>query len=348
MVSAGSYGGSVVEINNKNNIAIICPNKGQGTICELVGGRGLTIGSTSTGSISISNLQIEGLLTLSGTGNNYFTNCDCIGGITLGATSGNFFFQNCAIVGLITVPNSFGGIISFIQCNFNGASFSLNNGSAQQVQIVLCANLPNVRPTNAFYASTNSTAAGVITTDTNYIRLSNSYGDPGQILTSRGAETTATWQTISGGQGITISDGIIATIEKPGYNLYSRYMTNGSQESGQSATSGSDPDYITLFSANVGNFIPNYETYLKFLFNVETTALNNLLNFELYYNSQFFTNTIIRTGPGTFLFPIIYNFTTGVNTTNSIQVRCKTSSGTVSIGAGYYFQFELQQASGSA
>jgi hypothetical protein len=204
--------------------------------------------------------------------------------------------------------------------------------------------LPNVRPVNAFYASTNSTAAGVITTDTNYIRLSNSYGDSGQILTSRGASTPATWQTIDGGQGINILSGVISTVEKPGNNLTSRYMTSGSQISAASATSSSNPDYITLFSENVDNFIPYYETYLKCLFNVETTA-NTLLNFELYYNSQFFTNNIIRTGAGTFLFPIIYKFTTGANTTNSILVRCKTTSGTVSIGAGFYYLFECQQVS---
>jgi hypothetical protein len=190
----GSFGGDTVTISGKSNIAIIGPDRGQGTICELSGGRGLTLGSTSTGNITITNLQIEGLLTLAGSGNNYFTNLDCLGGITIpsGAT-GNYFFKSCGISGAITVPNTFAGVIAFNQCNFAGATFSLNNSSPLQVQIVLALNLPLARPTNATYGSANSDTNLHITTDTRYLRVNNSVGVSGQILYSGGSGNSTYW-----------------------------------------------------------------------------------------------------------------------------------------------------------
>ena len=193
MVSMGSFGGDTVTISGKSNVAIIGPDRGQGTICELSGGRGLTLGSTSTG-ITIANLQIEGLLTLAGSGNNYFTNLDCLGGITIssGAT-GNYFFKNCGITGSIIVPNTFLGVIAFNQCNFAGATFSLNNQSPLQVQIVLALNLPLARPTNATYGLANSDTNLHITTDTRYLRVNNSVGVSGQILYSGGSGNSTYW-----------------------------------------------------------------------------------------------------------------------------------------------------------
>jgi hypothetical protein len=66
LMSPGSYGGSTVTIDGKSNIAIIGPTRGQQTICELAAGRGLSLEATSTGAITIANLQIEGLMTLAG------------------------------------------------------------------------------------------------------------------------------------------------------------------------------------------------------------------------------------------------------------------------------------------
>ena len=186
IMSSGSFGGATVTINGKQNIAIIAPARGQQTICELSGGRGLTLGALSTGSISIANLQIEGLFTLSGSGNNYFTELDIQSGITITAgASGNYFFKDCSIAGLITVPNTFAGVIVFNQCNMSGATYSLLNVSPLQVQFALCMNLPVSRPTNATYGFGNSDVNTKITLNTNFIRdTNNSVGTNGYTLYS--------------------------------------------------------------------------------------------------------------------------------------------------------------------
>jgi len=209
IMSPGSFGGATVTINGKQNIAIIAPARGQETICELAGGRGLTLGSTSTGSISIANLQIEGLFTLSGSGNNYFTDVDVISGITITAgASGNYFFKDCSIAGLITVPNTFAGAIIFNQCNMIGATYSLLNVSPLQVQFALCINLPVSRPTNATYGFGNSDVNTKITLNTNFIRdTNNSVGTNGYTLYS--GATGVYWDVATlGPQGATGPQGL--------------------------------------------------------------------------------------------------------------------------------------------
>lgn len=203
MVGAGSYGGSTLTITGKQNIAIICPNRANGqTITELAAGRGLTIAPNCTGSITIASLQIEGLLTLGGTGNYYFQNVQALAGITITAgTTGTFFFQNCEVAGLITIPNTFAGAIVFGQTNMTGATYSLNNLSPLQVQFALCTGLPTSRPTNATYGSTNSDTALTITTDTNILKVGGSVGTANQVLTSQGAGLPTIWADATGGGG---------------------------------------------------------------------------------------------------------------------------------------------------
>jgi hypothetical protein len=173
-VSSGSFGGSTLSIANKRNIAIICPPRGQGSICELSAGRGLTLESTSTGSISINALQVEGLTTLAGSGNNYFTDVQCRGGITIPAgATGNYLFYRSDVNGPVNVSNTFAGGLVFIECNMSGASFTLNNVSPLQVQFALCNNLPNTRPTNATYGIGNQSANGTIILDGTNLNISS-------------------------------------------------------------------------------------------------------------------------------------------------------------------------------
>jgi hypothetical protein len=247
-VSAGSFGGSTVTINGKTNIAIIAPPRGQGTVCELAGGRGLTIGSTSTGSITIANLQIEGLLTLSGSGNYYFTNVQCLGGITVSAANaGNYFFSNCELAGLITVPNTFGGVVVFTQSNMSGATYSLSNASPLQVQFALCTNLPTSRPANATYGSANSDTSLQITTDTKYIRVNGGVGTAGQVLTSGGSGATAFWGT-GGGGGV----GTLAQVLAAGNDGAGLGMTNLGTVAASGVTVGGNAVYQKAFFPGVG------------------------------------------------------------------------------------------------
>jgi hypothetical protein len=214
VIGSGSYAGSTLAISNKSNIALIAPPRGQGTIAELASGRGLALESSSTGSITVANLQIEGQMSLGGSGNNYFTNLQALNGVVVenGAT-GNYFFADCEIAGLVVVPPTFSGVIAFNACNFQGATFAINPTSPLQVQFALCFNLPTTRPALATYGSTNADTSLVITTDTNLVRLAGQYGTAGQVLTSQGDSASAIWadaggggavESVSAGTGITV------------------------------------------------------------------------------------------------------------------------------------------------
>jgi hypothetical protein len=82
----------------------------------------------------------------------------------------------------------------------SGATFSLLNQNPLQVQFALCINLPASRPTNATYGSSNSDASLKITTDTTNLRINNSLGTSGQVLTSGGAGP-AYWSSVVGATG---------------------------------------------------------------------------------------------------------------------------------------------------
>lgn len=219
MISAGSYGGATLTLSGKSVIALIGPYRANGqTICELAAGRGMTIDNTCTGSITVNSLAVSGLLTLAGSGNYYFSNVKCTGGITISAgTTGNFFFSNCELAGLITVPATFGGVIVFGQSNMAGATYSLGNVSPLQVQFALCTNLPTSRPGNATYGSTNSDTSLAITTTTNTLESSSSLnvkctelqvnGSAGtgyQFLQSQGAGQPPVWKTLNGSTYTTV------------------------------------------------------------------------------------------------------------------------------------------------
>ncbi len=203
-ISSGSFGGANITVAGKTNIAIIAPYRGQGAcITELAGGRGINITNTSSG-ITINSLQVEGLLTLGATGNNYFTNLQCVGGISITpGSNGNYFFYMSEIAGVITVPNTFGGVLFFSECNFDGASFSLNNVSPLQVQITQSLNLPTTRPINATFSANNADTLAQITTNTKFIN--DSLTNSGKFLASNGA-TGIYWESIPGGGGVSVSN----------------------------------------------------------------------------------------------------------------------------------------------
>jgi hypothetical protein len=122
-VSSGSYGGSTLTINNKVNLGIICPNAGN-TICELAGGRGLSIGGTSE-RVRITNLQIEGATSITGTkGRHIFQSVQFLGGLTIDGvtdTSSTFMtFTDCEFASQnITISNITNCTIYFNRCSFS-------------------------------------------------------------------------------------------------------------------------------------------------------------------------------------------------------------------------------------
>jgi hypothetical protein len=122
-VTSGSFGGATVEITDKVNMGLIAPDVGN-TICELSGGRGLTISGTSE-RIRIANLQIEGTFTISGSkGRHVFSDCEFLGGVnidgTTDTTSTFITFQDCVFENQnINLANLTNCIVYFNRCSFN-------------------------------------------------------------------------------------------------------------------------------------------------------------------------------------------------------------------------------------
>lgn len=120
--STGSYGGSTLSIEDKVNLGIICPDVGN-TICELAGGRGLSISGASE-RIRITNLQIEGAVTITGTkGRHIFEGVDFLGGLSINGTTDStstfMTFTDCEFSNQnITISNITNCTFYFVRCNF--------------------------------------------------------------------------------------------------------------------------------------------------------------------------------------------------------------------------------------
>lgn len=170
--SAGSYGGSTLVLSQFTNGSIMGPGTGGNptTICELAGGRGLTLQSGSS-TVRISNLQVEGLTQFAAGGNNYFQSVQMLGGLTVAAgTTGSLFMYDCEFGGEITVPSTFAGVLGFVRCNFTGTTFSLNNASPAQVQFTQATGLVATYPLKALYGGTNQLASGAVFEGVNSIQ----------------------------------------------------------------------------------------------------------------------------------------------------------------------------------
>ena len=127
--SSGSYGGSNLLINDRQNIGITAPVVGNAIITELAGGRGLDISGSNTTRIRLTGLQVEGMTTINGTqGRHYFSNMQLIGGVTFTGSMTNWVtFNDCEIANSFTVNSDFNGIIYLVNCSFSGISLTLNN-----------------------------------------------------------------------------------------------------------------------------------------------------------------------------------------------------------------------------
>ena len=147
-LSSGSFN-ETLNITDKTVISVNAPTTGA-TICEVLGG--LNINGTSE-NVRISSLSIKGSSsTISGVGRHTLWRCVFSGAssgsrhtITIGASCTKFLtFENCEFNSFcdIVVPAIGGGVvIYFINCNFAGATLTLNNPSALQVIINNCAGL---------------------------------------------------------------------------------------------------------------------------------------------------------------------------------------------------------------
>ena len=188
--SAGSFGGATLEITDKGNLGIICPNAGN-TICELAGGRGLSIGGTSE-RIRITNLQIEGATSITGTkGRHIFQSVQFLGGLTIdGVTdsSATFMtFDDCEFANQnILISNLTNCTIYFNRCNLSNLRIIPSNVASPFLIIVSeCSGLNTLQ--------TNLTSGVVIAGRTGYSNNTvKTFTTSANFISALGVETSFT------------------------------------------------------------------------------------------------------------------------------------------------------------
>jgi len=141
-VGSGSYGGATLTLS-KQNFAVQGPYVGpNNTICELAGGRGLTISGATCTRVRITNLQVEGALTLgTSEGRHIFTGCDFLGTTNISGVSNFITFTDCSFTGAITITNTVSATIYFVRCSFGGQLISSSVASPLQVILADCSGI---------------------------------------------------------------------------------------------------------------------------------------------------------------------------------------------------------------
>ena len=141
-VSSGSYGGSTLSLT-KSNFAILPPPTGINNICELSGGRGLTISGASCTRVRVRSLQIEGNTLINGTqGRHLFKSVTFLGTTTITNGTSNFItFEDCEFTGAITIASSVTATIYFVRCSFGGVAISSSLATPTQCLLSDCSGI---------------------------------------------------------------------------------------------------------------------------------------------------------------------------------------------------------------
>ena len=143
LVSPGSYEGSTLIISNSNDLNIVGPSRATSShMCELIS-RGMIISGSSTTRITISNINIEGAFTISGTqGRHYFKNIIFDSTVTIHEGTSNFIvFEDCSFSGAISIANTVSATIYFNRCNFNNQQITSNIANPTQVILTECSGI---------------------------------------------------------------------------------------------------------------------------------------------------------------------------------------------------------------
>jgi len=169
-VGAGSYGGATLTISNApSGMHIIAPFTATGAHkCELIS-RGMTISGASTTRVVISNMNIEGALTINGTqGRHYFKNVIFDSTVTINNSCANFVtFEDCNFAGGITITSNVTATVYFNRCGFaNNLVTSQRSSSGSPLLTILteCSGLNSLQ--------TNLTSNVVIAGRTGYFNQS--------------------------------------------------------------------------------------------------------------------------------------------------------------------------------
>lgn len=140
-LSPGSYGGATVTVTDKVNLRIIGPATTSGShLCELSGGRAMTISGATSTRIGLMNFEIEGGLTITGTQGRHYLRDMILGGLVISGSTSNFLvFQNCSFTGPVSVNVPLGTLVYFIQCDFGNQTVTNTSVVPQQVIFNNCA-----------------------------------------------------------------------------------------------------------------------------------------------------------------------------------------------------------------
>jgi hypothetical protein len=125
------------------------PAGGVGDICELAGGRGLTISGVDCTRIRIRSLQIEGNTLIDGTqGRHIFKDVSFLGTTTITNATANFItFEDCEFAGAVTIASTVTATIYFNRCSFGGVAISSSLATPTQCILADCDGI-NASQTN--------------------------------------------------------------------------------------------------------------------------------------------------------------------------------------------------------
>tara|TARA_R110000868_G_C10972986_1_gene771129 strand:- start:20184 stop:22781 length:2598 start_codon:yes stop_codon:yes gene_type:complete len=196
-ISQGSFGGATPLVINKDNIALIAPPSTPALV-EFA----YEISTASTADrIRMRYLSFDADFNAASNRSTY-NHCTFNENLNIqtSATAGYMTFANCEFAAgkIISVQNTYASVVYFINCNFDGCSFALNQFSNQQVIFSNCAGFVSF-PTNATYAAINTLTSGYIQNTVTKTLLATGAGSSGQVLTSGGSGGLDTWTTPGGG-----------------------------------------------------------------------------------------------------------------------------------------------------
>ncbi len=192
-ISQGSFGGTTPLVIDKDNIALIAP-PATPAIVEFA----YEISTATTADrIRMRYMQFDNDFN-AGSRRSTYNHCTFNQDLNIqtSATAGYMTFFNCEFAAdtTISVQNTFASAVYFINCNFAGCSFSLNQASNLQVIFSNCSNFISF-PTNATYTHTNILTNGFSQNSVTKTLLATGSGTAGQVIASGGAGLPDTWVT---------------------------------------------------------------------------------------------------------------------------------------------------------
>lgn len=192
-ISQGSFGGATPLSINKDNIALIAPPSTPAMV-EFA----YEISTATTADrIRMRYLSFDADFN-AGSKRSTYNHCTFNEDLNIqtSATAGYMTFANCELAAgkTISVQNTYASVVYFINCNFAGCSFSLNQASATQVIFSNCSGFVSF-PTNATYTHTNILTTGFSQNSVTKTLLATGAGTSGQMLTSGGAGLPDAWET---------------------------------------------------------------------------------------------------------------------------------------------------------